>query len=143
MKTFRLTYNTQVLAVAMLGLGILSSCDNEPNGDDLYTSTGKTISDYILEDENLSSFEYILERAGLDKKLSTYGQYTCFAPSNEGVKDYIDSLWRDEEARIPHNGLTENSLEGLTDSLCKDIARYHLIDSRTWTVVDLAQSSNI
>lgn len=131
----------QVLAMAMLGLGYLSSCSTEPTGQDLYTSTGMTISDYILEDESLTSFEYILERAGLDKKLSTYGQYTCFAPSNEGVAAYIDSLWQDEESRFPHNGLTENSLEGLTDSLCKDIARYHLIESRTWSVVDLAQSS--
>lgn len=143
MKTKNLIYRTAVLAAVMLGLGCLASCDNEPDGKDLYTATGKTVSDYILEDEDLTSFEYILERIGMDKKLSTYGEYTCFAPSNEGVRLYIDSLWTDEEARIPHNGLTENSLEGLTDSLCKDIARYHLIETGAWTVVDMAQSAQI
>lgn len=141
MNTNRLTYGIKVLAVAMSGLCYLSSCSNEPDGKDLYTATGLTISDYILQDEDLSSFEYILERVSMDKKLSTYGQYTCFAPSNQGVTEYIDSLWNDEEARIPHNGLTENSLEGLTDSLCREIARYHIVDSKGWTVLDLAQSS--
>ena len=141
MNTNRLTYGIKVLAVAMSGLCYLSSCSNEPDGKDLYTATGLTISDYILQDEDLSSFEYILERVSMDKKLSTYGKYTCFAPSNQGVTEYIDSLWNDEEARIPHNGLTENSLEGLTDSLCREIARYHLVDSKGWTVLDLAQSS--
>jgi hypothetical protein len=41
---------------------------------------------------------------------------------------------------MPHNGMTENSLEGLTDSLCNDIAKYHLING-TYTIVDLAESS--
>ena len=34
-----------------------------------------------------------------------------------GVQEFIDSLWNDPEALIPHNGMTEHSLEGLTDSL--------------------------
>ena len=99
------------------------SCQNDPEGDDLYTATGKTINDYIVEDADLTSFEYILQRIGLDKSLSACGTYTCFAPTNEGVTAYIDSLWNDDECRTPHNGLTANSLEGLTDSLCTDIAK--------------------
>ena len=123
----------------VLLLTVLTACQNDPDGDDLFTSTGKTINDYILEDESLSSFEYILTRGDLDKSLSAWGDYTCFAPSNRGVEAYIDSLWRDDECRIPHNGLTENSLEGLTDSLCLDIARYHLLHGRVG-IVALAES---
>ena len=111
----------------MLAVGVLASCENEPDGDDLYTATGKTINDYIVEDADLTSFEYILQRIGLDKSLSAWGTYTCFAPTNDGVTAYIDSLWNDDECRTPHNGLTANSLEGLTDSLCTDIAKYHLL----------------
>ncbi|MDO5447919.1 MAG: fasciclin domain-containing protein, partial [Prevotellaceae bacterium] len=72
------------------------------------------------------SFIYILQRARLDRMMSSYGQYTCFAPSNKGVAKYIDSLYNDPEAVIPNNGMTENSLEGLSDSLCTEIAKYHL-----------------
>lgn len=116
------------------------ACENEPVGEDLYTSTGKSINDYIIEDGELTSFEYILQRIGMDKNLGAWGTYTCFAPTNDGVNSYLDSLWNDDECRIPHNGMTENSLEGLTDSLCNDIAKYHLLNG-VYTIVDLAESS--
>ena len=128
------------LLLVAAGMFALASCDNEPDGDDLYTSTGKSINDYILEDEELSSFEYILQRIGMDKNLSAWGTYTCFAPTNDGVTAYLDSLWNDDECRIPHNGMTENSLEGLTDSLCNDIVKYHLLNG-VYNIVDLAESS--
>ncbi len=105
----------------------LTSCNKEPDESDLYTFTGQTIEDFLAEnDSTVSSFRYILNRVGLDRMMASYGQYTCYAPSNEGVAYYIDSLYNDSTARIPHNGLTENSLEGLSDSLCNDIAKYHL-----------------
>lgn len=106
----------------------LGSCTNEPDGADLYTATGKTITEYIKADPDLTDFHYIISRIGVDKSLAAYGQFTCYAPTNAGVRDYIDSLWNDPKARIEHNGMTSNSLEGLTDSLCSDIAYYHLIN---------------
>ncbi len=128
------------VALAICCLFAFGACQNEPEGDDLFTATGKTIDNFILEDEQLSSFHYILERIGLDKRLGAWGGYTCFAPDNRAVKDYIDSLWNDPDARLPHNGLRENSLEGLTDSLCHDIAEYHLING-AFSIVGLAESS--
>ena len=119
---------------------LLGACENEPDGDDLFTSTGKTINDFLEEDDNLSDFHYILSRIGLDKRLGAWGDYTCFAPLNHAVREYIDSLWNDQEARIPHNGLTENSLAGLNDSLCHDIADYHMLNG-AYNIVALAESS--
>lgn len=116
------------LLLAGLFLTVLGSCTNEPDGEDLYTATGKTITEYIKEDADLSNFFYIISRIGLDKSLAAYGQFTCYAPTNAGVDAYVDSLWNDPKARIPHNGMISNSLEGLTDSLCSDIAYYHLIN---------------
>ena len=128
------------LLIVLLLVSTFHSCENEPSGEDLYTSTGKTINDIITEDEDLTSFEYILQRTGLDKNLSVWGTYTCFGPSNAGVSAYIDSLWNDTECRIPHNGMLENSLNGLTDSLCNDIAKYHLING-VYSLVALAEST--
>ena len=133
-------YNKWHVFLMMCCLFVFGACQNEPDGDDLFTSTGKTINDFIIEDEQLSSFHYLLGRIGLDKRLGAWGEYTCFAPTNQAVRIYIDSLWNDQDARIPHNGLTENSLEGLTDSLCHDIAEYHLING-TYSLVGLAESS--
>lgn len=105
----------------------LTSCNPNPDESDLYTFTGQTIEDFLEEnDSTVSSFIYILQRARLDRMMASYGQYTCFAPCNDGVAEYIDSLYNDPEAVIPHNGMTENSLEGLSDSLCIEISKYHL-----------------
>lgn len=124
-----LNKNLSLLGAAMLAVGFgFTACNIEPDESDLYTSTGETVETFIKADSTLTSFNYILKRVGLDKRMSTYGQYTCYAPSNDAVALYIDSLYNDTEAVIPHNGMTENSLEGLSDSLCNDIAKYHLAD---------------
>ncbi len=130
------TAKVVAFSVAAIAAGALSSCSNEPDGDNLYTFTGKTIEDYITADEDLSSFHYILQRVELDKSLAAYGQYTCFAPSNKGIAEYIDSLYNDVNAPMPHNGMTSNSLEGLNDSLCNDIANFHLAVGKR-TIVDM------
>ena len=133
-------FNWFHIVFLICALFLCAACENDPEGDELFTSTGITINDFISENEQLTSFEYILSRIGLDKRLGAWGEYTCFAPTNEGVKAYIDSLWNDSEARIPRNGLTENSLQGLTDSLCHDIAEYHLLNGK-YSIVSLAESS--
>jgi uncharacterized surface protein with fasciclin (FAS1) repeats len=61
---------------------VLTGCNPEPDESDMYTSTGETAEDYISRKAQLTSFNYILKRVGLDRNLSAYGQYTCFAPTN-------------------------------------------------------------
>ncbi len=113
--------------MGLIGLmSLTTSCNPEPDESDLFTATGETAADFIKRKSELTSFDYILSRIGLDRNLSAYGEYTCFVPNNAAVEAYINKLWDDPEAAIPHNGLTEKSLEGLTDSLCNDIAKYHL-----------------
>ena len=102
------------------------SCNPEPDESDLYTFTGETIESFIQKDSTLTAFNYILKRVGYDRMMAAYGTYTCFAPMNDGVMAYCDSLYNDPEAVIPHNGMTANSLEGLSDSLCLNIVKYHL-----------------
>lgn len=123
-------------ALLTIDYSLFISCNPEPDESDLFTATGETASDYMKRKSELSSFVYILSRVGLDRNLSAYGQYTCFAPTNEAVSKYIDDLWNDSEALLPHNGMTENSLEGLTDSLCNDIAKYHLSNG-VYTTIDM------
>ena len=135
----RRIFLSKYLIICIL-LVAVTSCDSDPDGDDLFTSTGKSINDFILENDECSSFEYILSRIDFDKRLQAWGRYTCFVPTNAGVDSYIDSLWNDDECRIPHNGLTENSLQGLSDSLCHDIAEYHMVNG-IYNIVGLSESS--
>ena len=64
MKKFYMTYKIKAWVLCLLTVGMFTACENEPDGDDLYTATGKTINDYIVEDADLTSFEYILQRIG-------------------------------------------------------------------------------
>ncbi len=115
---------------------VLTSCKEEIDESNLYTFTGETIEDYLTNrSEKFSSFNYILTRIGYDKILSAYGTYTCFAPTNEAVQEYIDSLYDDPvNTDLIHNGMTGRGLEGLTDSLCEDIALFHLLATKVMGV---------
>jgi len=113
-----------------------TSCKEEIDESNLYTFTGETIEDYLVNrSDRFSSFNYILTRIGYDKILSAYGTYTCFAPTNEAVQEYIDSLYDDPvNTDLVHNGMTGRGLEGLTDSLCEDIALFHLLATKVMGV---------
>ena len=129
----------------LAGLGAVAvtmvSCNPEPDESDLYTFTGETIASVIAQDNTLTAFNKILERVGYDKMMAAYGSYTCFAPINDGVSSYCDSLYNDKTCVIPHNGMTQpegstseynpsldvmTKVEWLSDSLCLDIAKYHI-----------------
>ena len=99
---------------ALLTAGPLTSCSDEPDTENFYTFTGEMMSDYLKNREQYSDFKTIVERANLMDLLATYGQYTCFLPSNEAVQAYLKD-----------RGLS--SLDQLTDADCDTIARNHLV----------------
>lgn len=119
----------RTMMVSVLGALALSSCSEKIDESNLYTFTGQTIIDYLRSNEELSEFVQISDSAGMSDRLSAYGTYTCFAPTNEAVNHYLDSLYNDK-TRSDHNYLYAD--ESLTvidrlmrsekrDSLCKDI----------------------
>ena len=124
--------------IAAVAVPFVTSCKEDIDESNLSTFTGETIEDYLLNrSDQFSSFNYILSRIDYDKILSAYGTYTCFAPNNESVAEYLDSLYNDTvNINVPHNGLTAPGIEGLgpdnpkSDSLCRDIALYHLLNTK-------------
>ena len=122
---------SKVLMIVMMPVLLCIGCTEHIDESNLYTFTGETIEDFLVNrDDQYSNFNYILSRIGYDKVLSAYGTYTCFAPHNDAVIAYVDSLYDDmSNKELPHNGMTSRGLEGLTDSLCRDIALFHLLYS--------------
>lgn len=123
-------------ALFTIPCSLFTSCTEDIDESNLYTFTGETIEDYLVNrSDRFSSFNYILSRIGYDRILSAYGTYTCFAPDNDAVNDYVDSLYNDmSNPEQPHNGMTAPGLEGLTDSLCNDIALFHLLGTKVMSV---------
>ena len=152
--------------IAALGF---ASCSEEPDGSNLFSTEDKTVAELMRDRDNLTAFYRILQKSGFDKYLGTYGEYTCFAPVNEGVNLYLDSLYNDQsylvsKAKAKHNGIAEsgnwNSLgvldkvELMPDSLCDDIARFHLSgakhmqvdidgDNSTWSTMKTGRSIRV
>lgn len=123
----------------------VTACSEDIDESNLYTFTGETIEDFLTNrPDSFSSFNYIIQKAGMDKILSAYGQYTCFAPLNAQMDAYVDSLYNDstQDNFNPHNGMTGPGLEGLTDSLCRDIAMYHLVSEKLLLVNMGSQTIN-
>ena len=112
----------KIKKLGLLGLlgfmGLLGtvSCTDEPDGENFYTFTGEMMSDYLKNRPEFSEFYTIVDRAGLTDLLSTYGQYTCFPPTNEAIDAYL------KETGI-------GSIDNLSAADCDTIARTHIINN--------------
>ena len=69
--------------IIVVSCAFMTSCSEKIDESNLYTFTGETIEDFLLNrNDEFSDFNYVLKRTGYDKILSAYGTYTCFAPTN-------------------------------------------------------------
>lgn len=130
--------------------GIFTSCTEEIDQSNRYTFTGETVADYLENRPELfSKFTYILGRAQIGKSssatllktLSTYGSYTCFAPTNEAIDSFIAQQYRKYSTTLgtedfEDTGVHSPILEELSDSMVNEIAMNHIIE-REFLTVDL------
>ena len=89
-------------AVLLLGAPFcLSSCKENIDDSAYAIKTEKTMMDYISDDPNLSEIKSLFEQVKLGKSanastlesvLSARGNYTVFAPNNDAVHAYVQSL---------------------------------------------------
>lgn len=107
-----------LLIIAFLSVAAIlsmTSCVEEIKTENFYTFTGEMIADYLdNRSETFSSFTTVLERAGVKQLLAAYGDYTCFAPTNEAFDIYLKE-----------KGYAD--LSQLTDEDCDTIAFGHVI----------------
>ena len=113
-----------------------TSCREEIDDNSRYTFLGHTVASFLESHEDVySDFIYILQRGGRLNLMKAYGQYTCFAPTNDAVAKFLfeqDSIYRaslvDENPNdIVWTGVTSPELTELSDSMCKVIAQTHLV----------------
>jgi len=99
----------------------LSSCSDEPTGKNYFTFTGEMVSDYLdNRPEQFSEFNAILHRSGMYGMMATYGSYTCLAPTNDAINEYLRQ-----------RGL--NSVEELSKEECDTLSWNHIIANAYFT----------
>ena len=79
------------IGLVMSALILLPSCLAEQHPGTLYTFTGQTVADYLEDDPDgrFTDFITVLKRARHWGELDTYGEFTCFAPTNSAFADYL------------------------------------------------------
>lgn len=113
--------------VAILTL-VMVSCSDDPTEDNYYTFTGEMVSDYLTNrPETFSEFTKILQRSGLFGMMATYGTYTCLAPTNEAVNQYLHQLGYSDVAQ-------------LTQEECDTFSWNHIIPN-TYFTTDLSDGN--
>lgn len=124
---------------------VLASCCGDISEDARYTFTGHTVASFLESHEDVySSFLHILDRGGRLSLMKAYGQYTCFAPTNDAITRFLieqDSIYQaskdDENPNdVIWTGVTSPELSELSDSMCQVIANTHII-AKIYTTLDL------
>ena len=140
MKTIQLKF----AAFAVASICAFSSCQEHIEESARFTFVGNTVASFLERSEEFefSSFVDILSRGdnclGL---MRAYGEYTCFAPTNEAVENYlaeqyaiyqtsVDSNKVDPTYKIVETGVTSPYLADLTPEKCAEIARNHIVATK-------------
>lgn len=131
-RTFLTSLKSLALTASFLmSCNMFVSCVEEIPDEKRFTFTGETISDHLENNPEFSNFCKILEKAKLGKKspsnmlrtLSTYGSYTCFAPTNEAIEAFLIEKKAEE-----NSGITSTNIDDIKDSMATVIAKNHLIE---------------
>jgi len=124
-----ITRKKKFVLLSLIFLTGLTSCLERLDDEYLYTFTGETISDYLTNrPETYSLFYRALQRAEISSLLSTRGSYTCFAPTNEAVTEFLQS-----------KGV--ESIDSLSLEEVKDMVYGHLITSAGFLTTDLSEGA--
>ncbi|MBR4066676.1 MAG: fasciclin domain-containing protein [Bacteroidaceae bacterium] len=162
------TFGKNLKVWALAALTVLSgvsfvSCNDEIDEKNRFTFKGELISTYLQNNpDKFSNFIYILEKAKIGKDqatsgsvmkmLSTYGAYTCFAPTNEAVDSFlIREFTKYEKSLVEHEadknipiyntGIKSPYLEDLTDSMAVVIAKNHIIEDAGYKTIEINNGS--
>lgn len=133
------TIKTGLIISLSIAMMTLSSCREHIEDGARYTFVGHTVASFLEEHEDIySSFIEILTRGECFSLMRAYGEYTCFAPTNDAVARYLreqDSIyWATLAMGDPiWTGITSPELSELSDSMCKVISQTHILADRYLT----------
>lgn len=110
---------------------LLTSCVD--NDDDVpmsrYSAEKMTAAEFLSENqERVGSFINILQRTSYFSMLSTYGNYTVFAPNNDAIEKYMASN-------------SYKSIEDIPQAVCDTLARTHIIKTKAWFTTEVSEGS--
>ena len=115
------------LATLLIALITISSCSDNVDESNLYVFKEKSAYTFMKNTDDLTSFAYLLERVKLSKRsnshfselLSSRGNYTVFAPNNQAIQTFLDSVYN-----TPNFDITQ-----IEDTVAEFVVRNAIIDN--------------
>lgn len=123
----------KLLSTLAVGAISLSSCQETIDTSDLYTFTGETVMSFLSQTDSISYYVELLNNvkqssmtsSTVASLLSARGNYTCFAPTNKAISNYLDTLYTQSKIK-------ENDFQSFIDSVK---ANAHVYDSIAKVIV--------
>ncbi|MBO9618720.1 MAG: fasciclin domain-containing protein [Niabella sp.] len=110
---------TGVLVAGIFALSYMVSCKKI----DIVTATTTDVNiyDYLVKNgSQYSEFAKMLQKAGYSNFLNAYGSYTVFAPTNDGVKAFLQETGK-------------ASIDAFSEQELQDIVKLHLLQDTVQT----------
>ena len=90
------------IAVAAVAGAVQISCSDvwsEQHPGNYYINSGETLASFLENHPSgeFTSFVYILKKANIWGEMKTYGEHTCFAPTNDAFEEYLKERRADAE----------------------------------------------
>src|SRR5690606_994450 len=111
MKLKSRIYPKYLPLMILLGVGTLTACNDDDDIDPV--EERESIVDIVVRDQNFSTLEAALTKAGLVEALSADGPFTVFAPTN---------------AAFQAAGITD--LEDYTVDQLREVLLYHVVNGK-------------
>jgi len=121
---------TVVFCLLSINVAFNSCVDND---DDVpmnrYTAEKMTAAQFLTENESrVGDFITLLKRTSYFAMLSTYGDYTVFAPNNEAFAKYMATN-------------SYNSIDEIPLAVCDTLVRTHIIKTKAYFTTDISEGS--
>lgn len=89
-----------LISILLMVLVLASSCSEEVDSSSRYVFKERTIASYLSEHEQFSEYVRLLKEqkvselseTSMYQLMTAYGAYTCFAPTNDAIQLYLDTL---------------------------------------------------
>lgn len=95
-----------IILFSLVTLMAMPSCDSDEVGDNYLTFTGERMGEYLANrPEQFSEFVKLLDTTHVMSQLNAYGNYTCFAPTNQALKAFYQKKGRTSIEQFPFDSI--------------------------------------
>lgn len=115
-------------AISALQISIVS-CSDDPGAENYYTSTSEYASDFLRNRDKFSKFVQVVEKSNKMHLLSTWGEYTVFAPTNEAFDLYLAGRGWTMDSLLSHQ------------ADCDTITLTHIIENAAYFTTDFSDGT--